>query len=472
MNTATLTSHLKLFVPTVALTLGGLLIVHPFEAAAQNEPAKEKKQVSVNVNVEAEGEEAIIKIKKIVDGKEELIEKKVPIDQLEDAMKEFESSHGIKTHVVTGSDDEVIFIEDKKVESQIIKVDEENGEKVMTITTEKDGETETKVLKGAEVDEYLEKEARFKFTGDGEHQNIWIHQGDGGEVIKIDGDVAKAKSMMFVTSDDDIDEEINIEEVDGEKTMTITRTENGEKTVETLKGAEVDEYLKNRENIMVIDSKDPQKFRFHIDSEDGEDAKVMMFKVHSDEEGGEMKDVELDMNIEVEEVEGEEGKKKMIIRTNTNGEEREQVIFLDGEGDGEEQQIKIIKSVQMNMDSEDGSSVSESIVIVKQVVRIEDLDENDPQPARKEAKKELQLETLKFFPNPNDGKFTLEFETEKKGEVELSIHDINGRVVYQKNFSPEGLMTQQVDISKQGAGVYILNLIQGKRGISKKIVIE
>jgi len=44
----------------------------------------------------------------------------------------------------------------------------------------------------------------------------------------------------------------------------------------------------------------------------------------------------------------------------------------------------------------------------------------------------LELTTLKFYPNPNAGNFTLDFNIETRGNTTVSIFDINGKEVYKE----------------------------------------
>lgn len=79
---------------------------------------------------------------------------------------------------------------------------------------------------------------------------------------------------------------------------------------------------------------------------------------------------------------------------------------------------------------------------------------------------ENQLEhTIKLFPNPNNGTFTVILPKEN---CEISIYNISGKLVYKK-------MTQNteyfnVDIQNFPNGIYILNLKSEKFNVTKKVI--
>ncbi|MDX2362330.1 MAG: T9SS type A sorting domain-containing protein [Crocinitomicaceae bacterium] len=79
---------------------------------------------------------------------------------------------------------------------------------------------------------------------------------------------------------------------------------------------------------------------------------------------------------------------------------------------------------------------------------------------------------VSIYPNPTDGKFSVEFSGLNQQEFELRIIDLQGRVVLSEVFEGiDGTHVQKVDISQNESGVYIINLI-GDKGLllSKRIV--
>lgn len=81
---------------------------------------------------------------------------------------------------------------------------------------------------------------------------------------------------------------------------------------------------------------------------------------------------------------------------------------------------------------------------------------------------ETQLSSLKVYPNPSKGIFTLDLGTQVTN-AQLSIFDINGRVI-QENVLVGS--THQIDLSHLEKGVYFLQLTAGEERINKKLIIQ
>ncbi|MBK7105188.1 MAG: hypothetical protein IPH62_07885 [Ignavibacteriae bacterium] len=122
------------------------------------------------------------------------------------------------------------IIENKKTIK--IKVDDENGEKNVTVTTKENGEEKVETYKGKEADEYLEKmedekNMKIDINEDSDSMTIWVEKGD------------KIKNR--------IEKNVNVEIENGVKKVTVKSTENGEEKVETFVGEEADKYLEKME---------------------------------------------------------------------------------------------------------------------------------------------------------------------------------------------------------------------------------
>jgi hypothetical protein len=96
---------------------------------------------------------------------------------------------------------------EKKEVIKNVEVQEVNGEKVMTITTTENGVQTQEVVRGAEAEQRMQE---------------FPLKEEGNEVRK----------------------EVNYEEVNGEKVLTIMTTENGVTSTEVYKGAEAELKLK------------------------------------------------------------------------------------------------------------------------------------------------------------------------------------------------------------------------------------
>ena len=85
----------------------------------------------------------------------------------------------------------------------------------------------------------------------------------------------------------------------------------------------------------------------------------------------------------------------------------------------------------------------------------------------------LVLKDISFYPNPSDGRFDMSLESESNDEVKITVLDSDGNEVINKSANPEnGLCEFQIDLTKEEKGNYVLKVIQGKKALSKRLVLE
>ena len=85
----------------------------------------------------------------------------------------------------------------------------------------------------------------------------------------------------------------------------------------------------------------------------------------------------------------------------------------------------------------------------------------------------MPITKVKVYPNPGDGKLTVSFNSNAKGDIMIAITDAKGTEVYSKTIDDfSGEFSDQVDISGKGKGTYYLKISQGDESITKKILVE
>ncbi|MEG0137337.1 MAG: T9SS type A sorting domain-containing protein, partial [Cetobacterium sp.] len=77
-----------------------------------------------------------------------------------------------------------------------------------------------------------------------------------------------------------------------------------------------------------------------------------------------------------------------------------------------------------------------------------------------------------LFPNPNNGSFTVKFNSVTGREIRMAVYDIRGRQLLNKAVTNTGLIEETLFIGGVGAGVYLVNIQDGDSMITKKIIIE
>lgn len=86
----------------------------------------------------------------------------------------------------------------------------------------------------------------------------------------------------------------------------------------------------------------------------------------------------------------------------------------------------------------------------------------------------LALEDLNFYPNPSsNGKFKARFTVPDEDDLSIKVYDLEGQEVFTRKFDRfSGLYAETIDLSRQEQGIYLLEITQGKKRLTKKIVIN
>lgn len=170
----------------------------------------------------------------------------------------------------------------EKDDNKEIEVEKKDGNVTVTIKTTEDGKENVEVLTGEDAEKFLEKEKqaqRFRIKRIPRPEMRWngccccrdrddemIFLGDepsieffeDADVLMMDGDMKKDFKKVTVNDDS------------GEKVVTVETNESGKKTVQTFKGKEADEYLKQLEK--------DGKMKIDEDMKDGKKVKKVIIK--------------------------------------------------------------------------------------------------------------------------------------------------------------------------------------------------
>lgn len=86
----------------------------------------------------------------------------------------------------------------------------------------------------------------------------------------------------------------------------------------------------------------------------------------------------------------------------------------------------------------------------------------------------LVIPDLGYFPNPApNGTFKLRFNTPGAGELSIKIFNLDGKEVFNRYFENYlGLYSETIDLSRQSEGMYMLEIQQDGKRLTRKIVIN
>lgn len=122
-------------------------------------------------------------------------------------------------------------------------------------------------------------------------------------------------------------------------------------------------------------------------------------------------------------------------------------------------------------DSDDKSHVR---VFAFKQIKITDVDGEFGKKGKVDDSNVLELEDLTFFPNPApNGQFKVRFNLPEEGELRIKVSNLEGKEVFSRYFERfGGTYSEQIDLSDQKDGIYLLEIAQGKKRITRKIVIN
>jgi len=137
-----------------------------------------------------------------------------------------------------------------------------------------------------------------------------------------------------------------------------------------------------------------------------------------------------------------------------------------------------VKGLQEDLE-EEMEAVEKEIRQTRIVIRMENLSAgkaaelSEETGEQIEANNTLAIEDFHFSPNPNKGQFKLSFHLPEKGKTTVRIFDAQNKPVYEETLNRfQGDYEQEIDISGNAKGLYILHVIQGERSFAKQIILQ
>lgn len=85
---------------------------------------------------------------------------------------------------------------------------------------------------------------------------------------------------------------------------------------------------------------------------------------------------------------------------------------------------------------------------------------------------EFEINEFVIYPNPSKGIFNIQFNSNSSNEISLNVYDMRGRNVHQDVFQNKGLINEVVNLENLQSGVYLVEVQDGTKKVTKKIVKE
>jgi len=84
----------------------------------------------------------------------------------------------------------------------------------------------------------------------------------------------------------------------------------------------------------------------------------------------------------------------------------------------------------------------------------------------------FSLSDFNLYPNPNNGNFSVEFNSKTSEDINISVFDIRGRKVFDQSYQNNGKFYKNIELKDVQAGIYMVVIKDGEYSQVKKIVIK
>ncbi|WP_333876639.1 zinc-dependent metalloprotease [Flavobacterium sp.] len=82
------------------------------------------------------------------------------------------------------------------------------------------------------------------------------------------------------------------------------------------------------------------------------------------------------------------------------------------------------------------------------------------------------IQDFAIYPNPNNGNFTVQFNSTSAEAIQLAVFDIRGRQIFTNNYSNNGMFNETIQLNNLQSGVYLVKVKDGKNELTKKFIVQ
>ena len=85
---------------------------------------------------------------------------------------------------------------------------------------------------------------------------------------------------------------------------------------------------------------------------------------------------------------------------------------------------------------------------------------------------DFRILNLKTYSKYNDGKFTINFEGDNSGPVLVTIYNLNGLKVFEREYPKTESFNEDIQIQNPKSGLYLLEVSVGNKRVNSKILVK
>jgi len=292
-----------------------------------------------------------------------------------------------------------------------------------------------------------------------------------------------------------IEKNINVEEKNGEITITITETEGDKVTKKVLTGEEAEEYLENQhkghgysysegeegERVIVMEMKkgDGESFVW-VSEEDMEfemDFDIDELEKELEELREELDELDMDeVALRLDEIieMKEEMHKVHVIKMENLHQEMGELMEME--------ELMEIGEIDVTVEEKDGVMIITKTVGDTKTVEEIIIDEdnkgkhvyviNSTTGEKHESHANSDDLNMNVYPTPNNGNFTIDLELKTDETASVKVVDSNGKEVYSRSVQGVEKHELKVKLKKPSPGAYVIIVEQGNTKMKLKTIIE
>ncbi|MEM6719633.1 MAG: reprolysin-like metallopeptidase [Bacteroidota bacterium] len=88
------------------------------------------------------------------------------------------------------------------------------------------------------------------------------------------------------------------------------------------------------------------------------------------------------------------------------------------------------------------------------------------------SNEEFELDAFALYPNPNKGEFSLSFNSTSGEDINIDVHDISGRLIFNKNYNATATFNENISLNNVSTGMYLITVTDQEKTVTKKLIVE
>lgn len=85
---------------------------------------------------------------------------------------------------------------------------------------------------------------------------------------------------------------------------------------------------------------------------------------------------------------------------------------------------------------------------------------------------DFEFNDFALYPNPSNGEFTLEFNSNSGKDINVNVYDISGKLVFKNEYDSTSRFQKQIALNNVSTGIYIMKVNDGDKTVTRKLIIE